>query len=743
MGTKRRRTGLFRLLMLELVCLIALIIVTGAVLMKQHRADERLNAAVMLHHTSLGLADQLRHSSDDLTRMVRTYAATGDPRYKEFFYEILNIRDGKTPRPKHYDYIYWDFKMAEPAESSDVSGEAISLHKLMTRAGFSDEELLLLAEAQERSDRLVKLEETAMNAMSGRFPDKDGEFTIEKDPDRASALQLLFSKDYHQAKQEIMTPINEFLMVSDKRASGMLTSAQHDTHLLSLTLSVLLSCLLVAMTLFMWTGYCHYKRHTADLRESEGRFRATFEQAAMGIAHVSLEGRFLRINDKFCDIVGYKQDEMLAMSLQDVTDADLTQVSQMLKEDAGKFSVTERHLRKNGETIWVSLMVSMLRDEGGAPSGFIAVMEDTTERKRLRLERDRILETSQDLICTAGTDGYFKYVNPAWTSMGYTEKELLSKPFLTFIHPDDQEKTVAEVEKLAKGEPTVNFVNRYVDKEGRIHSLEWRATTIPDSGLILAIARDITKRQEASAERDALRDDIAHMSRVNAMGELSASLAHELNQPLGAILSNAQAAVRFMAMDPPDLDEVRDALVDIVDDDKRAGEIMRRLRQMVRDSVSEYELCNMRELIADVKALVRGEWTLHHIGVHTHLTTTVPDVMCDRVQIQQVILNLLTNAIEAMKEVPRDDRHMGITLSMEGSEFVKVAVRDSGAGLDADKIASVFEPFYSTKESGMGMGLAISRKIIERHGGKLWVESSPETETVFRFTLPCKGSSET
>ena len=741
MDAKRIGTGLFGLLLLELVCVIALVIVTGGVLMKQRAAEEHLNAAVMLNHTSLGLADQLRQSSDDLTRMVRTYAATGDTRYKDYFYQILDIRDGKIPRPKHYDYIYWDFKMVEQAESSDAAGETISLHELMARAGFSREEFSLLAEAKRRSDQLVKLEETAMNAMDGRFLDDDGEFTIEKNPDSGLALQLLFSKEYHQVKQEIMEPINQFLAVSDKRVSGVLAEAQHDNRLLSLALSLLFSCLLVAVTLFMWTGYCYYRRHTDDLRESEGRFRGTFEQAAMGIAHVSLDGSFLRINDKFCEIVGYEQDEMMAMKLEDVAHTDLTQVNHLLQEDSGKFSITKRHLRKNGESVWVSLTVSMLRDEGGKPSGFIAVLEDTTDRKRLRLERDRILETSNDLICTAGTDGYFKYVNPAWTSMGYTEKELLSKPFLTFVHPDDQERTAGEVEKLAKGESSVNFVNRYIDKEGGIHSLEWRATPVPDSGLILAIARDITQRQVASAERDALRDEIAHISRVNAMGELSAALAHEINQPLGAILSNAQAASRFLAQDTPDLDEVRDALNDIVADDKRAGEIIRRLRQMVRDSASEHEVCNIADLIMDVKALVRGEMVLHHIDVHTNLPT-IPDVRCDRIQIQQVVLNLLTNAIESMKDVSRDDRNLSIDLSLEGEGSVRVSVKDTGEGMSPEKMTSVFEPLYTTKESGLGMGLAISRRIIEKHKGQLWAECNDGAGATFSFSLPCEGSNE-
>ena len=215
MNLLKNKYSLSILILIELTCFVAMIFVTVYVLKKQNLANEQLNIAINLRYTSFLLADQLRQSSDDLTRMVRTYAATRDSKLKEYFYMILNIRDGKVPRPENYDRIFWDFKLAEEIIYSSEDGERISLNTLMKNAGFSDEEFEFLAEAKRRSDKLVKMEEIAMNAMKGKFKDDKGIFTIIKEPDRELAIQILFSKDYHLAKKDIMKPINDFLIAID------------------------------------------------------------------------------------------------------------------------------------------------------------------------------------------------------------------------------------------------------------------------------------------------------------------------------------------------------------------------------------------------------------------------------------------------------------------------------------------------------------------------------------------------
>ena len=223
----------------------------------------------------------------------------------------------------------------------------------------------------------------------------------------------------------------------------------------------------------------------AELRMSEARFRATFEQAAVGIAHVTPDGRFLRLNQRFCDIVGYSQDEMVARTFQDIThpddlDTDLEHMRQLLAGETATYAMEKRYLRKDGEVVWVNLTVSLVRKATGEPDYFVSVVEDITARKKLQEERDRILDLSQDLICIAGMDGYFKYLNPAWEStLGYTSEELLARPFLDFIHPDDHTRNDAEVEILAAGHQTMDFENRYIHKDGSIRYVSWTGYASP------------------------------------------------------------------------------------------------------------------------------------------------------------------------------------------------------------------------------------------------------------------------
>ena len=239
------------------------------------------------------------------------------------------------------------------------------------------------------------------------------------------------------------------------------------------------------------------------ISESEERFRATFEQAAVGIALVAPDGRFLRLNQKFCDIVGYSLDEMLERTFQDIThsddlDTDLEYLRQLLAGEIETYSMEKRYFRKGGEIVWVNLTVSLLREATGEPDYFISVIEDITERKKLQEERDRILNTSRDMICIAGMDGYFKYLNPAWGStLGYTSEELLARPLLDFIHPDDHAGTDIELERLAAGHQTVNFENRYIHKDGSIRYISWMATPILDEKVMYCIGRNVTERKRA------------------------------------------------------------------------------------------------------------------------------------------------------------------------------------------------------------------------------------------------------
>ena len=243
---------------------------------------------------------------------------------------------------------------------------------------------------------------------------------------------------------------------------------------------------------------------------------------------------------------------------------------------------------------------------------------------------------------------------------------------------------------------------------------------------------DITERKRAEFEVRRQREELAHLTRVSTMGELAASLAHELNQPLTAILSNAQAAQRFLAANPTDVEEVREILKDIAQDNSRASEVIRRLRDLVKKGELEVTALDLGGVARDVVLLIHSDAVLHNVSVSLELDAGLPKILADKVQLQQVILNLLLNAFHAMKGCPLDERRVVVRTEPDGDHRVIVAVRDRGVGLRSDELDKIFQPFYTTKNDGLGMGLAISRSIIEAHGGRLWAENN--IDRARRFT---------
>ena len=255
----------------------------------------------------------------------------------------------------------------------------------------------------------------------------------------------------------------------------------------------------------------------------------------------------------------------------------------------------------------------------------------------------------------------------------------------------------------------------------------------PGNGVVVSYT-DITQRKRAEEETRRTRDELAHAVRVSMMGELMASLAHELNQPLAAIRSNAQAALRFLGSPVPNFEEVRSALAEIVEDDRWASEVIRRLRMLARRGDVERVLIDLNDIFRETLQLVRTEAIERGVSVELDLASGLPSVLGDRVQLQQVALNLLLNAIEAMTEA--EGRRILTVRSASGGGSLTVSVQDTGRGLGAAEMDRIFDAFYTTKSEGMGMGLSISLSIIEAHGGRLWGEHNEERGMTFHFSLP-------
>ena len=244
------------------------------------------------------------------------------------------------------------------------------------------------------------------------------------------------------------------------------------------------------------------------------------------------------------------------------------------------------------------------------------------------------------------------------------------------------------------------------------------------------------ERQRAEETLRKAQAELAHVTRVMTMGEMATSIAHEINQPLAAVVNNASACLRWLSSDTPDLDEAREAAEAVVRDGKRAGEVIARIRAILKKTDAQKESVNISRAIRDVVSVAQDEALRNNVYLRLDLAEDLPAVEGDYVQLQQVILNLVMNGIEATAKLADRPREILIRARPNGSEKVLISVEDSGIGIDAQDVERIFDAFYTTKTHGLGMGLAISRSIIEGHGGELWATPNDGMGTVFQFTLP-------
>jgi C4-dicarboxylate-specific signal transduction histidine kinase len=253
------------------------------------------------------------------------------------------------------------------------------------------------------------------------------------------------------------------------------------------------------------------------------------------------------------------------------------------------------------------------------------------------------------------------------------------------------------------------------------------------------IVKEQEKNARAELEIARQRNQLTHLSRVSMLGELSGSVVHEISQPLTASLNNAQAAQRLLSRPEPDLNEVREILGGIVAEDKRAADVIRRLRQLFKRGVVQFQPLSANDLVEEVLKLLRSELIDRGVTVHSELAPGLPVLQADRVELQQVLINLVTNACDAMADAPRAARALTIRTGLDGSDFVVISVCDAGSGITAGDLEQVFEPFFTSKANGMGLGLSVCRTIVNAHGGKLWAENNADRGATFRLLLPVKA----
>jgi PAS domain S-box-containing protein len=428
--------------------------------------------------------------------------------------------------------------------------------------------------------------------------------------------------------------------------------------------------------------------------------------------------------------------------------ASMAETIRVMHEQRCGCDVTKRIVRPDGEVRYVRC-VGVPVFEGGVFKAFHGTAMDVTEQELLTQELRReqaYLTEAQSLThigswaCNLVTREIFHSSDENARLYGFDPGEG-AIPFDRFYNSILKEDELALRPKLensirAGADYDVEFRIRRTD--GAIRFLRGIGHHNPSQeiGEYVGITMDMTERKRAEEEREKLRQleaDLAHINRVSMMGEMAASLAHEIKQPITAAVMNAQACLRLLERNEPNIVKAHEAAFGMAGCATRAAEIIDRVRSLFGKNAPEHEAVDVNEVIRDIVVLLQNEARRHSIIVHTELAEDLPRVMGDQVQLQQVLMNLMLNGIESMRDVPGELR---ITSGQVDEREVLISVSDTGVGLPAEKLDQIFNAFFTTKPQGTGMGLAISRSIIESHGGRLWAEANNGRGAIFRFTLP-------
>jgi PAS domain S-box-containing protein len=504
------------------------------------------------------------------------------------------------------------------------------------------------------------------------------------------------------------------------------------------------------------------KQAEARLRQSEQRWQTAFENSAIGIIIRDRADRFLAANRAFRNMLGYTELQLYQLRQIDVTyeedrEPNLELIGEVWEGKRQHFQIEKRYRRKDGTLVWVRNNVAVVPGTGGVAPFLFTIVEDITQRKQEESERRYIeqryrvmVETASDAVVCMDENGAILLANPATTRIfGYEPAELIGKP-LTVLMPESLRKAHDHGVRryLTTCQRHINWQGTELTglrKNGQEFPVEISFGEVTADGhrIFTGFVRDISERkqtEELRASLQATQVELARISRLTTMGELAASIAHEVNQPLTAVTNNANACLRLLANRNLNPEVLQRALEEIVADGTRASAVIARIRRFIKKAPAEKSELEINAVIQEVLALSGHELQKYRVLVECQLTMALPLVLADRVQLQQVLLNLIMNATEAMAAITDRPRELWIQSQLDEGGDVLVGVRDSGTGFGSEA-DHVFTPFFTTKVHGMGMGLSISRSLVESHGGRLWATPNSPHGAVFSFTLPVAARS--
>jgi PAS domain S-box-containing protein len=518
------------------------------------------------------------------------------------------------------------------------------------------------------------------------------------------------------------------------------------------------------------------KRAEAEVRDSEARYRYIFQSTGVSI----WEEDFSRVKDAIDelkaegvrDFRGYcaAHPEFVERSIAMVKIADVNDATVDLFAADGKddllvslnevflpetlkvfvevvVAIAEGRTSCEAETVLQTLkgerlavlFTMTLPPPPGRLDNVLVTLMNITARKRAEHLTVQVFESLPDRVSIVGSDYRFRRVNPVFVrNWNVPAAKIVGMHVADLVGVEAFEQRVKpNLDRCFAGED-VSDTDWFSGTHGRRYLALSFSPLRPDSDRVeaaLVIVRDLTDHMLASEALRQAQADLAHISRVTTMGELTASLAHEINQPIAAAVTNANACLRWLGREHPDLDEAREAAARIVKDGRRAADIISRIRLLFKKGAPQREWLDVNEVIQEMIVLLRGEAARYSIPIRPRLAAGLPKVSADRVQLQQVFMNLMLNAIDAIKDAGGEGELI-IGSEQAGDDQLLISVSDTGVGLPAQHAAQIFDAFFTTKPDGTGMGLPISRSIIESHGGRLWAAANPERGATFHFTLP-------
>jgi PAS domain S-box-containing protein len=497
----------------------------------------------------------------------------------------------------------------------------------------------------------------------------------------------------------------------------------------------------------------------ARLRASEERWRSVFETSTLGIILTDHNHRFLATNRALQAMIGYSADELQKLSPVDLIaeeerDGARRRLVELRDGKRANYEVVTRWRRKDGSPIWVNTFVSTIPGSENSPPIYFATAIDITDRHKAESELRRFatyLAEAEKLSHTGcwarnTKTGELFWSQEEWRIFGLDPEttQLSYQVFLDLVHPEDRAALEEDSLRAVRNKQPYDILFRAVLRNGTIkHLHSVGKPQIQESGEVveyIGVTTDETERVRANAAMHEAQAELARVARLTTMGELAASIAHEINQPLTAVVTHGNAALRWLAHAPSNLEETRDSLKAIVKQGNRASEVIGRIRSLFKHRTPEYVELDINDAIREVLELTVSALRSRDVVIQTQLSAAVPQALGDRVQLQQVILNLIMNGADAMSAVADRPRTLRVGSQINGDGSVLVSVKDSGTGIDEAIRNRIFEPLFTTKSTGMGMGLSICRSIVEAHGGKLWATPAMPYGTDFRFTIPTAAS---